>query len=214
MSASVLLLLLLIKPIELKIKKNGCSADLMPHSFNNRTIELSNRRALALTTVQNVDAAAIIKFLRQTADETDNLTFTSDELDYHVKDQEQAIDHGISMGDLFIKATEQDSLVAICSIRRKSIRPQLRHAAELSLVIRKSHWRLGIGRKILEQALAWAKAAGFHKIDLLVIDDNHAAIALYRSLGFETEGILTDAVRVRGIFKKFLLMSRRLNDSI
>ena len=50
-------------------------------------------------------------------------------------------------------------------------------------------WRgRGIGRALLEAALAWATRAGAHKMALEVWPDNAAAIGLYRTAGFVEEG--------------------------
>ncbi len=47
----------------------------------------------------------------------------------------------------------------------------------------------------MEAGLAWAKAAGGHKVTLTVFPHNHAARALYSKFGFMTEGTLRRAFR-------------------
>ncbi len=50
-------------------------------------------------------------------------------------------------------------------------------------------WRgRGIGRALLDAAIAWATSAGAHKMSLEVWPDNAAAIALYERAGFVVEG--------------------------
>jgi RimJ/RimL family protein N-acetyltransferase len=52
-------------------------------------------------------------------------------------------------------------------------------------------WRgRGVGRRLLEAAIAWARSVGAHKIALQMWPDNAAAEALYRGCGFEQEGYL------------------------
>jgi ribosomal protein S18 acetylase RimI-like enzyme len=51
-----------------------------------------------------------------------------------------------------------------------------------------THRRLGIGRGLLEEAVAWAREAGVRKIELHVFPWNEPAIALYERFGFEREG--------------------------
>ncbi len=69
----------------------------------------------------------------------------------------------------------------------------------------------GGGRVLLEAALA-APPAGAHKVELEVFPDNEAAIALYRSAGFEQEGLRRDHHRRRdGSLRSALLMARGLD---
>lgn len=50
-------------------------------------------------------------------------------------------------------------------------------------------WRSkGLGSRLLEAVIAWARAAGAHKITLDVFPSNEAAIALYEKSGFVREG--------------------------
>ena len=62
------------------------------------------------------------------------------------------------------------------------------HVADLGLMVAASHRRRGIGRALLEQAVAWAREHGVEKLELHVFPHNEAAIALYESFGFEREG--------------------------
>jgi RimJ/RimL family protein N-acetyltransferase len=66
--------------------------------------------------------------------------------------------------------------------------PASRHVADLGLMVAAGHRRRGIGRALLEQAVAWARAAGVRKLELHVFPWNEPAVALYESFGFEREG--------------------------
>jgi RimJ/RimL family protein N-acetyltransferase len=66
--------------------------------------------------------------------------------------------------------------------------PASRHVADLGLMVAPTHRRLGIGRGLLEEAVAWAREAGVRKIELHVFPWNEPAIALYERFGFEREG--------------------------
>jgi ribosomal protein S18 acetylase RimI-like enzyme len=45
----------------------------------------------------------------------------------------------------------------------------------------------GIGRRLLQAALAAARNFGLERVELAVLTNNAPAISLYRSLGFEVE---------------------------
>jgi RimJ/RimL family protein N-acetyltransferase len=55
----------------------------------------------------------------------------------------------------------------------------------------------GCGRALLEAAIAHARAAQCHKIELEAWPDNERAIALYERFGFEVEGLRRDHYRRR-----------------
>jgi putative acetyltransferase len=66
--------------------------------------------------------------------------------------------------------------------------PASRHVADLGLMVAADHRRRGIGRTLLDQAVAWARESGVRKLELHVFPHNGAAIALYDRFGFRREG--------------------------
>ena len=51
--------------------------------------------------------------------------------------------------------------------------------------------RQGIGRTLMESAETWLRACGAPKIQLMVRDDNHAALGFYEALGLERQKVVT-----------------------
>lgn len=49
-------------------------------------------------------------------------------------------------------------------------------------------WRLGVGRRLTETAIAWARDAGHDSVILSTTIQQEGAIALYESLGFAPKG--------------------------
>lgn len=58
----------------------------------------------------------------------------------------------------------------------------------------------GLGRALLQAALARAWDCGFTRIELTVREDNHRARALYESLGFAHEGVRRRGSCIDGIY--------------
>jgi RimJ/RimL family protein N-acetyltransferase len=68
------------------------------------------------------------------------------------------------------------------------------------------------GQALLEAALN-ARPAEVHKIELEVFPDNEAAIGLYRSYGFEQEGVRRDHYRRNdGSLRSAVIMARLLRE--
>ncbi len=85
---------------------------------------------------------------------------------------------------------EKDGLVmgSAAVVKHSEKRAQLRW-----LLLHPEVRKQGIGRKLLEEALAFARRSGYDSMFLLTVDILPRAAGLYRSLGF----IITDEVKVR-----------------
>ncbi len=71
-------------------------------------------------------------------------------------------------------------------------------------------WRgHGLGRRLLQIALDQADALRFSRVELDVVTDNTAAIALYERMGFVREGVKAGAWRLNDVTRDILQMARR-----
>jgi ribosomal protein S18 acetylase RimI-like enzyme len=55
------------------------------------------------------------------------------------------------------------------------------------MAVEPAHWRLGIGRALLEAVEALARERRIPHVSLMVTDENNAALGLYGAAGFATE---------------------------
>jgi GNAT superfamily N-acetyltransferase len=60
--------------------------------------------------------------------------------------------------------------------------------AELGMALLEGWRGQGIGRRLLDEGVAWARSSGAHKMALEAWPDNDRALALYRRAGFVVEG--------------------------
>ena len=67
--------------------------------------------------------------------------------------------------------------------------------------------RMGIGRRLLDAAVSESWAIGLERIDLQVLVSNEPAVLLYRSAGFQTEGIKRRAWLLDGVHEDILIMA-------
>jgi RimJ/RimL family protein N-acetyltransferase len=89
--------------------------------------------------------------------------------------------------------------------------PASRHVADLGLMVAATHRRMGIGRALLDQSVAWAREVGVRKLELHVFPHNEAAIALYESYGFRREGYRRGHYRRGSGFVDAILMAYDVN---
>jgi ribosomal protein S18 acetylase RimI-like enzyme len=95
----------------------------------------------------------------------------------------------------FLMSIERDDTCVVVAARKDaivgSLYVQVHYAvATLGMMVAREHRSQGIGGRLLDESVRWARERGVHKVNLEVWPHNAAAIALYRSRGFTVEGRL------------------------
>lgn len=132
------------------------------------------------------DAAEMIRYLKSVGSESDNLTFGSEGLPV-TEEQERKFLSSIGPNAYVVIAVDDDGRITGDAFLERGPR-RLHHAAELGISTLKEYWGRGIGSRLMEEMIAYAKENGITKINLRVRADNERAKALYRKFGFEKEG--------------------------
>ncbi len=85
----------------------------------------------------------------------------------------------------------------------------------LTLAVLPQWRRSGIGRLLMTEAAVWAQANGAEAMFLEVAEDNHAALSLYKSMGFvavgRRENYYDDVTDSNGLGKAALVLKLALN---
>ena len=160
-----------------------------------RVWQLSDGRTVALAAATPADAEDLLQHCLVVGAETDFLTFGPEGIGLSV-DAERAFLGGVrERGELFLVARVDGVLAGALNLIRGR-RERVTHNVELGITVQRRYWRLGIGRALIDAALAWAPAHGVTRVSLRVREDNARAIALYERLGFRHEGRAERATRV------------------
>ena len=88
---------------------------------------------------------------------------------------------------VFVAEEGNGDIVGRLSVGRDP-HPSSAHVADVGLMVAMAARRQGVGRALIDAAIAWARTAGVRKLELHVFPWNEAAIALYEAVGFEREG--------------------------
>jgi L-amino acid N-acyltransferase YncA len=84
------------------------------------------------------------------------------------------------------------------------------HVAHMGTYVHASFRRGGIGHKLAEATLAFARDQGYEKSVIYVLAENEAGLAYYRSLGFESKGVLTRQTKIGGVYHDEVFMELHL----
>jgi ribosomal protein S18 acetylase RimI-like enzyme len=87
-----------------------------------------------------------------------------------------------------VAVAEDGAVVGWCDIDRGA-HEGFRHSGRLGMGLLPAYRGRGLGRRLMEAAIAAGWAAGLERIELEVFASNARAFALYEKLGFATEGV-------------------------
>lgn len=133
------------------------------------------------------DAAAILDYLKQIGQETDNLTFGAEGLPITVAEEAAYIEKAASSRDEWMMVAKDDGrMIGDVSLTRLPRRMQ--HRGDLGIAVLRKYWGCGVGTALLREAIHFAKENDFLFLDLQVRCDNLAAIHLYEKFGFQKIG--------------------------
>lgn len=79
----------------------------------------------------------------------------------------------------------------------------MKHRGDFSVSVTKEYWNRGIGGRLLNKILDFAKENSFEIMDLQVRSDNLRAIHLYEKFGFQKIGMHPAFFKINGEYVSF-----------
>ena len=134
----------------------------------NQTVLLKNGKEALLRNGDSADGLTAFENFNATHAETDYLLSYPDEIE--------------------IIAIVDGKIAGMAGIEAVGRKYKLKHRAELGISVLKEYWSLGLGKALSKACIQCAKEAGYTQLELNVVAENDAAIALYKSLGFVEYG--------------------------
>ncbi|MGM9949445.1 MAG: GNAT family N-acetyltransferase [Lysinibacillus sp.] len=110
---------------------------------------------------------------------------------------------------LFV-AIENDTILGYLIVQG-DVRPKrVSHKAGIVIGVHSASRGKGVGTALFEHAHQWARGKGLHRLELTVIATNEQAFALYRKMGYETEGVKKHSLFIDGAYVDEYYMAKFL----
>jgi L-amino acid N-acyltransferase YncA len=78
--------------------------------------------------------------------------------------------------------------------------PTMDHVCQLATYVKAELRGCGIGRRLAQTMLDFARAYGYEKAVIFVLAANEGGLAYYQGLGFEQRGVLTRQTKIAGVY--------------
>ncbi|RAI79272.1 GNAT family N-acetyltransferase [Macrococcoides caseolyticum subsp. hominis] len=153
------------------------------------------------------DAEGILEYCKIVGGETDNLLFGSEGLGFSVETERTIIENiAAKEKDIMLVAMDEDNIVGIGNIMGNG-RMRIEHQARLAISVRKDYWGQGVGSRIMQSLIDFAKERSIEVITLEVYHANESAIKLYEKFGFKEIGYFKNFSKVNDEYKDAVLMN-------
>lgn len=114
-------------------------------------------------------------------------------------------------GGYWLVAEEQDQVLGYCYLAPYRPRYAYRFTLEDSIYLDPQQTGRGIGKALLQKAVAQAEAAGFRQIIAIIGDSaNLGSLGVHRALGFEHTGVMKSVGYKHGRWLDTVVMQRSL----
>jgi L-amino acid N-acyltransferase YncA len=127
-------------------------------------------------------------------------------------DDREVIAKWTAPGDARSIAVEGDVVLGSVAVAR--LRGWSSHVGEVRVIVDPAHRGRGIGRALARAAILDALELKLRKLVVEVVAEEDSTIAMFRSLGFDPEALLTNHVRDQtGELRDLLILANDVDDS-
>ncbi|WP_059170332.1 GNAT family N-acetyltransferase [Bacillus sp. FJAT-27445] len=161
--------------------------------------------------IQPVDAENFICLIKQVESESKFMLMEAEERKTTPEQQRKQLEHikKQSNSTIFVAEQEKGKLVGYLIAMGGSVRKTM-HSAYLVIGILEEYRGRGIGTSLFQRLEEWAINSKISRLELTVVTQNEAGIALYKKRGFEIEGIKRKSLMIDDEFYNEYFMSKLL----
>jgi RimJ/RimL family protein N-acetyltransferase len=166
---------------------------------------------MIIRSIQEDDSEQFLRLSKKLDQETQFMLFEPGERTTTSEEQRQRIQGLLSKDSQTVLVAEHEhELVGFLGCFGGGLQRN-RHCAYLVIGILQAHAGQGLGAQFFEAIEAWALTHDIHRLELTVMTHNDRAVHLYRKMGFETEGIRKNALKIDGTYVDEYYMAKLLN---
>ncbi len=179
--------------------------------FAEITFTLKNGQTAKLVPPTADMAEEMLDYLRDISSETEFITRTATEVNETVEQETQFLENVRNADNQLMLVCLVDGKIAGNSSVRYNRKIKMRHRASLGIALREKYWNLGIGTKLMETQIAFARERGLKQVELEMVDGNERGLALYTKMGFVITGRRPDAFLMSdGTYRDEIMMTKML----
>jgi RimJ/RimL family protein N-acetyltransferase len=159
-------------------------------SFHGKVFNIKSGDKILVRSALQTEADQILRLAKSVIEEEIYQLTSSSEFKMTTEDEEKWIrSHLENPQHLLLVAILNDQIVGMLDFSNGR-RQRIAHTGEFGMSVAKRFREKGIGSCLLSALIEWAKSTmTIEKINLCVHSNNERAIALYRKMGFEIEGV-------------------------
>ena len=153
------------------------------------------------------DAAELLEYLKIIGSESDNLTFDSNGIQCSLEEEEAFLASELcSLSSVTLVAKRDGKIVGNARFTGGT-RARTSHRGDIGISVLKSEWGNGLGSKLLESLIDFAKNTAHAEVMTLEVrQDNERAKALYKKYGFKKTGVFEAYSKINGEYIDFDMM--------
>ena len=159
------------------------------------------------------DAEEMISYLNIVGGESDNLMHGADGFHVPVEAVKRRIQASHDADNSMILIALADGKIIARAELAGYPAAKLHHNATFSISVRKDYWNMKIGTRLMTEIIECAKKMNLRNIDLEVVVDNKAAIALYHKMGFTDIGVYKNYWYANNTYSDAIVMQKCLDES-
>ena len=158
------------------------------------------------------DAEEMISYLNIVGGESDNLMHGPDGFKAPIEAVKRRIQASHDADNsIILIALAEEKIIARAELDGYP-GAKLHHNARFSISVRRDYWNKKIGTKLMTEIIECARKMNLRNIELEVVADNKAAIALYHKMGFSDVGLYRNYWFANNVYSDAIVMQKCLND--
>ncbi len=159
--------------------------------------------------IQREDAEQLMHLKLLIDQETHFMLFEPNERKTTVEEQRQQIESTLAKGGMIFVVEHEQQLIGYLGATSYALY-RIRHSVTLVIGVVQAFTGQGIGTHLFVVMEGWARKKRLHRLELTVMTDNVAGLALYKKRGFTIEGTRKDAYIVNGQYVDEYMMAKLL----